>query len=139
MSLNIQNCAPFVPTPLEKIKEKITKAGTWIWEHKKWVVLTVVTTAGVIFVVKKRTAIKELFQSLHIGELTAKSAVNAITEENVPAIPDDVLNHRKGKTLTATKLGDKVGVTIFYKGIMPSEKILDFPVDCNFLTGSVNL
>ena len=29
--------------------------------------------------------------------------------------------------------------TIFYKGIMPSEKILDFPVDCNFLTGSVNL
>ena len=31
------------------------------------------------------------------------------------------------------------GVTIFYKGIMPSEKILDFPVDCNFLTGSVNL
>ena len=30
-------------------------------------------------------------------------------------------------------------VTIFYKGIMPSEKILDFPVDCNFLTGSVNL
>ena len=29
--------------------------------------------------------------------------------------------------------------TIFYKGIMPSEKVLDFPVDCNPLTGSVNL
>ena len=29
--------------------------------------------------------------------------------------------------------------TIFYKGIMPSEKVLDFPVDCNTLTGSVNL
>lgn len=29
--------------------------------------------------------------------------------------------------------------TIFYKGIMPSEKILDLPVDCNTLTGSVNL
>ena len=28
--------------------------------------------------------------------------------------------------------------TIFYKGIMPSEKVLDFPVDCNILTGSVN-
>lgn len=111
MSLNIQNCAPFVPTPLEKIKEKITKAGAWIWEHKKWVVLTVVTTAGVILVVKKRTAIKELFQSLHIEELTAKSAVNAITEENVPSIPDDVLNHRTGKMLTATKLGGKVGVS----------------------------
>lgn len=30
-------------------------------------------------------------------------------------------------------------ITIFYKGIMPSEKILDLPVDCNTLTGSVNL
>ena len=29
--------------------------------------------------------------------------------------------------------------TIFYKGIMPSEKILDLPVDCNTLTGCVNL
>ena len=29
--------------------------------------------------------------------------------------------------------------TIFYKGIMSSEKVLDFPVDCNTLTGSVNL
>ena len=29
--------------------------------------------------------------------------------------------------------------TIFYKGIMPSEKVLDFPVDCNTLAGSVNL
>lgn len=33
----------------------------------------------------------------------------------------------------------KTSETIFYKGIMPSEKILDLPVDCNFLTGSVNL
>ncbi len=32
-----------------------------------------------------------------------------------------------------------VYITIFYKGIMPSEKVLDFPVDCNTLTGSVNL
>ena len=31
------------------------------------------------------------------------------------------------------------GETIFYKGIMPSEKVLDLPVDCNTLTGSVNL
>ena len=29
--------------------------------------------------------------------------------------------------------------TIFYKGIMPNEKVLDLPVDCNTLTGSVNL
>ena len=32
-----------------------------------------------------------------------------------------------------------IWVTIFYKGIMPSEKVLDLPVDCNTLTGSVNL
>ncbi len=31
------------------------------------------------------------------------------------------------------------GETILDKGIMPSEKVLDFPVDCNTLTGSVNL
>ena len=30
-------------------------------------------------------------------------------------------------------------LTIFYKGIMPSEKVLDLPVDCNTLAGSVNL
>ena len=35
--------------------------------------------------------------------------------------------------------GVSVWKTIFYKGIMPSEKVLDFPVDCNTLTGSVNL
>ena len=29
--------------------------------------------------------------------------------------------------------------TILDKDIMPSEKVLDFPVDCNTLTGSVNL
>ncbi|HIQ74867.1 MAG TPA: response regulator [Candidatus Cottocaccamicrobium excrementipullorum] len=38
------------------------------------------------------------------------------------------------------KMPDISGLeTIFYKGIMPSEKVLDFPVDCNTLTGSVNL
>lgn len=32
-----------------------------------------------------------------------------------------------------------INQTILDKGIMPSEKVLDFPVDCNTLTGSVNL
>lgn len=111
MSVNIQNCAPVTPTPLEKVKEKAAKVGTWIWEHKKWVILAVATTTGVILVVKKRTAIKDFFQSLHIEQLTAKSAVNAIAEENVPSLPGDVLNHRTGNMLTATKLGGKVGVS----------------------------
>ena len=38
-----------------------------------------------------------------------------------------------------SKLYDLSKETIFYKGIMPSEQVLDFPVDCNTLTGSVNL
>ena len=111
MSVNIQNCVPVTPTPLEKVKEKAAKVGTWIWEHKKWVILAVATTTGVILVVKKRTAIKDFFQSLHIEQLTAKSAVNAKAEENVPSLPGDVLNHRTGNMLTATKLGGKVGVS----------------------------
>ena len=111
MSVNIQNCTLVTPTPLEKVKEKAAKAGAWIWEHKKWVILSVATTAGVILVIKKRTAIKEFFQSLYLEKLTAKSAVRAITEENAPSIPGEVLNHRTGKMLTATKLGGKIGVS----------------------------
>ena len=66
MSVDIQNCVPATPTPLEKVREKAAKVGAWIWEHKKWVVLAVATTTGVILLVKKRTAIKDFFQSLHI-------------------------------------------------------------------------
>lgn len=43
------------------------------------------------------------------------------------------------KFILASQPDAFVQVTIFYKGIMPSEKILDLPVDCNTLTGSVNL
>ena len=54
MSVDIQNCVPATPTPLEKVREKAAKGGAWIWEHKKWVVLAVATTTGVILLVKKR-------------------------------------------------------------------------------------
>ena len=111
MSVDIQNCVPATPTPLEKVREKAAKGGAWIWEHKKWVVLAVATTTGVILLVKKRTAIKDFFQSLHIEKLTAKSAVSEIAEENVPSIPCDVLSHRTGKMLTATQLGDNAGIS----------------------------
>lgn len=40
---------------------------------------------------------------------------------------------------TATTDSSVETETIFYKGIMPSEKVLDLPVDCNTLAGSVNL
>lgn len=45
----------------------------------------------------------------------------------------------KNKNKIGWKFYYQKNKTIFYKGIMPSEKILDLPVDCNFLTGSVNL
>lgn len=51
----------------------------------------------------------------------------------VPAAAKD----RKNQKAAAENVVKKE--TIFYKGIMPSEKVLDFPVDCNTLTGSVNL
>lgn len=46
--------------------------------------------------------------------------------------------------ITPAKAADDIGYATFFqtildKGIMPSEKVLDFPVDCNTLTGSVNL
>ena len=96
-------------SPWEKGKERLSKAGTWIWNHKKWVVLAIATTAGVILVVKKRSAIKELLQTFSYA--TSISDSNVIAKESKTSISADVLNHRTGKMLTATKLGDKTGVS----------------------------
>lgn len=52
--------------------------------------------------------------------------------KNISVQPKDIYKDPYGYTYSEM-------VTIFYKGIMPSEKVLDFPVDCNTLTGSVNL
>lgn len=43
------------------------------------------------------------------------------------------------KSEKAKSMMSLITKTILDKGIMPSEKVLDFPVDCNTLTGSVNL
>lgn len=61
MSVDIQNCVPATPTPLEKVREKAAKVGAWIWEHKKWVVLAVATTTGVILLDKEAHGYKRLF------------------------------------------------------------------------------
>ena len=47
-------------------------------------------------------------------------------------------NKAENKTRLQTA-GFELSETIFYKGIMPSEKVSDLPVDCNTLAGSVNL
>ena len=43
------------------------------------------------------------------------------------------------KELMFVRVNNCSNETIFYKGIMPSEKVSDLPVDCNTLAGSVNL
>ena len=53
---------------------------------------------------------------------------------SVEEVKDDLQGYN-----TWAKEGDIKYETILDKGIMPSEKVLDFPVDCNTLTGSVNL
>lgn len=66
------------------------------------------------------------------GTTTAAAATQSEKSMNIRAINNDLP--------VPFSLNDyQVTQTIFYKGIMPSEKILDLPVDCNFLTGSVNL
>ena len=52
-------------------------------------------------------------------------------------IKDTLFREKNGNRHEPVRYG--ITLTIFYKGIMPSEKILDLPVDCNTLTGCVNL
>ena len=49
------------------------------------------------------------------------------------------IDKSRSRLVGGSGLGLAVCKTILDKGIMPSEKVLDFPVDCNTLTGSVNL
>ena len=111
MIMDNQKFGRIVMPPLEKIRQKLSKTGAWVWEHKKWVIVALVTTAGVILVVKNRDGIKELLRYHPKNRLAAKSAVNTIAEECEVSIPADVLKHRTGIMLTATKLGGKVGVS----------------------------
>ena len=61
-----------------------------------------------------------------------------INHQNV-FISDGIVNETVWNSQDGKKILYVLKETIFYKGIMPSEKVLDFPVDCNTLTGSVNL
>lgn len=76
---------------------------------------------------------EELATRLHVARQTISK-----WEKNL-SVPDADTLIRLAEILEVSVselLGEK---TIFYKGIMPSEKVLDLPVDCNTLTGSVNL
>ena len=76
---------------------------------------------------------EELATRLHVARQTISK-----WEKNL-SVPDADTLIRLAEILEVSVselLGEK---TIFYKGIMPSEKVLDLPVDCNTLAGSVNL
>ena len=62
-----------------------------------------------------------------------KSAAEAEPEQTQASTPPQMSTECESDDF------DSVEETILDKGIMPSEKVLDFPVDCNTLTGSVNL
>ena len=62
-----------------------------------------------------------------------KSAISLMPDANYEGAKEMLLVNDVDNKDFLTRL------TIFYKGIMPSEKILDLPVDCNTLTGCVNL
>lgn len=70
-----------------------------------------------------------------IERINASSYIEVREVVNVPVNPEKLMGHDRNLGV----LYIPKGLTIFYKGIMPSEKVLDFPVDCNTLTGSVNL
>lgn len=111
MNRKDQDFASVKSNPLRKINEKLTQAGAWIWEHKKWIIISIATTTGVILLVKKREAMKRLFRFCTKG----RSAVEPITETIVDTKPllisDEILRHRTGIMLTATGLGGKVGMS----------------------------
>lgn len=67
------------------------------------------------------------------------SEVKYLTVEAARCGKADIALKGKIRTIFIPKKLCKKLLTIFYKGIMPSEKILDLPVDCNTLTGCVNL
>lgn len=94
-----------------KVKEKLTQAGTWVWEHKKWIAIVGIGTVVVIVGLKKRDTIKELLTALTKGGAAVDSAEQVTEATNAVLIPAEVLKHRTGVMLTPTKLGDMVGAS----------------------------
>lgn len=87
------------------------------------------------------------FRNYMVSKLNEKVDVSSLeTEKNqIREQLRQVMGAKKKLTEMMERLDigdkhyDRKYQTILDKGIMPSEKVLDFPVDCNTLTGSVNL
>ena len=80
----------------------------------------------------------ESFEDILVTTVANRIVPN-LTTSGYKMTPTEVSLIKKYCGAVAVSYYSRLDQTIFYKGIMPSEKILDFPVDCNFLTGSVNL
>ena len=99
------------------------------------------------FKLKTSKRASEIFDQIESSEnlpcyTLVKLAMALSLRSKKPHEDSDFRTNTLGRELnrqTITGDVDAVYKTIFYKGIMPSEKVLDFPVDCNTLTGSVNL
>nr|WP_325194270.1 hypothetical protein [uncultured Oscillibacter sp.] len=77
-----------------------------------------------------RKALEAFVEYINENDDSDTDIDNQTVEDRTHDIRDSILSTRNGIPETQT---------ILDKGIMPSEKVLDFPVDCNTLTGSVNL
>ena len=72
------------------------------------------------------------------GKQTDGKNLPELTTEPLDILFWDISTEDPSKTMSESAVA-RFMETIFYKGIMPSEKVLDLPVDCNTLAGSVNL
>ena len=46
MSLPVRDFLSDKLPSAHEIKEKLTEAGTWVWEHKKWIIMAACATGG---------------------------------------------------------------------------------------------
>ena len=99
-----------------KIKRGLRNTGTWIKAHKTQIFVGVTTTVSAIVLYKNRAAITEWlgsFRGHHVEEKVSEPVVKSITETkpiSIP-IPPEILEKRTGKMLTATELGNIVGMS----------------------------
>ena len=92
---------------------------------------------GDLRTLKKAFGVEDL--SVNWSREAIKATLERYIEQNGDILQKDLTKKNKLPSLPCILGHYPEYKTIFYKGIMPSEKVLDLPMDCNTLTGSVNL
>ena len=101
-----------------ELKEKLTQARTWAWKHRKGIIIAVTGTAGMIILVRKRSAIKELLRSLGMEASAIEPIVTSLAEKKISAIPVDVLDHRTGVILTPRSVSPVAPIVLHLHSIV---------------------